>query len=172
MQQLAVFAFLLLFALPAASLADQQAIIATKHGDIRLELHTEQAPQTVANFKKLAEEGFYDGLTFHRVVPGFVVQGGDPDGNGSGGPGYDLAAEIDPQLSHRTGTVAMARKGDRVNPQRRSSGSQFYICLEPQPHLDGAYTIFGQVTEGMEAVRSLRAKDRIETIKVVNGDGS
>jgi len=160
------FLFLLLSASTAMA-SGPQAVILTDHGEIHLELYEEQAPQTVANFRKLVEQDFYDGLSFHRVVPGFVVQGGDPAGNGTGGPGYDLPAEIDPQLKHRTGTLAMARKGDQVNPQRRSSGSQFYICLAPQPHLDGAYTIFGQVQEGMDAVRKVRAGDRILNIKFV-----
>ena len=133
---------------------DYSATIETEKGTIVIDLHEDVAPKTVANFVKLANEGFYDGLTFHRVIPGFVAQGGDPKGDGSGGPGYTLEAEIS-DLSHEKGTVAMARKPDEVNPERRSSGSQFYICLAPQPHLDGQYTIFGQVTEGMETVLRL-----------------
>lgn len=154
----------LLFSLSAS--AAEYAVITTEYGDIRIELYAEKAPQTVANFRKLARQGFYDGLSFHRVVPGFVVQGGDPLGNGTGGPGYDLPAEIDPQLKHLAGTVATARKGDQVNPQRRSSGSQFYICLAPQPHLDGGYTIFGQVVAGMEAVQRIKPGDRMQKVVV------
>ena len=161
---MAIFLAALLGAAPAW--AADTAVIKTSHGRIVLQLYPEKAPKTVANFKKLAEEGFYDGLSFHRVVPGFVVQGGDPQGNGTGGPGYTLSAEIDPELKHVTGAVAMARRGDRVNPERRSSGSQFYICLGSQPHLDGAYTIFGQVTEGMDAVRSIRPGDRMESVSL------
>ncbi|PLX99212.1 MAG: peptidylprolyl isomerase [Desulfuromonas sp.] len=146
--------------------AAEQAVISTTHGDIVIELHEEQAPKTVANFKKLAREGFYNGLTFHRVVPGFVVQGGDPAGNGTGGPGYTVEAEIDPALKHLTGTVATARLGDRANPERRSSGSQFYICLAPQQHLDGGYTIFGQVIEGMDAVKNIRKGDKMEKVEI------
>ena len=146
--------------------AADQAVIRTEYGEIVITLHEQQAPETVANFKKLAREGFYDGLTFHRVVPGFVVQGGDPAGNGTGGPGYTVAAEIDPNLKHLTGTVATARLGDRANPERRSSGSQFYICLAPQPHLDGGYTIFGQVVEGMDAVRQIRKGDKMEKVEI------
>ncbi|KIH78215.1 hypothetical protein GFER_03010 [Geoalkalibacter ferrihydriticus DSM 17813] len=139
--------------------AGEIAVINTDRGDIHIELYADKAPKTVANFRKLVEEGFYDGLSFHRVVPGFVVQGGDPLGNGTGGPGYDLPAEIHASLKHRSGAVATARKGDRVNPERRSSGSQFYICLGPQPHLDGDYTIFGQVVEGMDVVEKIQAGD-------------
>ena len=157
---------LFLLALAPAALAADFAVIATEYGDIRLELYSDKAPKTVANFKKLAGEGFYDGLTFHRVVPGFVVQGGDPQGSGTGGPGYDLPAEIDPSLKHQTGTLATARKGDRVNPERRSSGSQFYIALAPQPHLDGGYTIFGQVVEGMDVVKKIKPGDKMKKITI------
>jgi len=150
----------------ATERAVEQAVIKTSYGEIVIQLHAEQAPKTVANFKKLASEGFYNGLSFHRVVPGFVVQGGDPAGNGTGGPGYTVEAEIDPTLKHLTGTVATARKGDRVNPQKRSSGSQFYICLAPQPHLDGGYTIFGQVIEGMEAVKKIRKGDQMLEVEL------
>ena len=104
--------------------------IETDKGNISFELASKKAPKTSENFVKLTNQGFYNGLKFHRVEPGFVVQGGDPKGNGTGGPGYDQAAEIS-DLKHLTGTVAMARLGDNVNPQRRSSGSQFYICLAP-----------------------------------------
>ena len=135
------------------------AVIKTEKGDIVIELLEEVAPEHSANFKKLAAEGFYNGLTFHRVEPGFVIQGGDPDGNGMGGPGYTLPAEI--KAPHLDGAVAMARTGDGVNPQRRSSGSQFYICLGPQRFLDGAYTVFGQVVEGMDVVRNIRKGDKM-----------
>ena len=100
------------------------------------------------------------------MIPGFVVQGGDPAGDGTGGPGYTLEAEIDPSLKHVTGAVATARLGDRVNPERRSSGSQFYICLGPQPHLDGGYTIFGQVVGGMEVVEKIQKGDRMEEVVI------
>lgn len=140
------------------------AILDTDRGTIVIELYPSVAPKTVANFEKLSSEGFYNGLTFHRVVPGFVVQGGDPNGNGTGGPGYTLPAEIDPAEHHLRGTVAMARLPDSVNPQRRSSGSQFYICLEPAPFLDGEYTIFGGVVEGMDVVDKIRVGDHIKKI--------
>ncbi|MGH8011054.1 MAG: peptidylprolyl isomerase [Candidatus Binataceae bacterium] len=140
------------------------ATLDTDKGTIVIELYPKVAPKTVANFEKLSKDGFYNGLTFHRVEPGFVVQGGDPKGNGTGGPGYDLPAEIDPNEHHLRGTVAMARLGDNVNPERRSSGSQFYICLAPAPFLDKQYTIFGGVVEGMDVVDKIRVGDHIKKI--------
>jgi len=134
------------------------ATIKTDKGDIVIELNAKVAPKTVENFVKLSNQGFYDGLKFHRVEPGFVVQGGDPKGDGTGGPGYDLPAEIS-TLKHLTGTVATARLGDAANPQKRSSGSQFYITLAPAPFLDGQYTIFGQVTQGMDVVQKIAVGD-------------
>lgn len=138
--------------------------IATEKGDIVVELDAGAAPETVNNFVFLAREGFYDNLTFHRVVPEFVIQGGDPLGTGTGGPGYTVPAEI--ELEHVKGAIAMARRSDDVNPERASSGSQFYITLEPTPHLDGAYTVFGQVVEGMDAVESIARGDVIESITI------
>ena len=107
-------------------------------------------------------KGFYNGLTWHRVVPDFVIQGGDPDGTGAGGPGYTVPAEI--KEKHLRGSVATARTGDDVNPQRASSGSQFYICLEPQPGLDGQYTVFGGVIKGMDAVDQIQKGDHMKKI--------
>ncbi len=144
------------------------ATIATEKGDIIAQLDTEAAPQTVNNFVFLTEQGFYNGLTFHRVEPGFVIQGGDPMGTGSGGPGYTVPAEIG--LEHVEGALAMARRGDDVNPERASSGSQFYITLAPTPHLDGAYTVFGQVVEGMDVVQSISKGDVIEEITISSGE--
>jgi len=140
------------------------AIIETDRGTVVVELYTKVAPQTVANFEKLATKGFYNGLTFHRVVPDFVVQGGDPDGTGMGGPGYTVPAEIDPKEHHLRGSLATARTGDQVNPQRASSGSQFYICLEPQPGLDAQYTIFGGVIKGMDVVDKIQKGDHMKKI--------
>jgi len=159
---------LLLLVLAGPALAADFAVVTTQYGDIRIELYADKAPKTVANFVKLASEGFYDGLTFHRVIPGFVVQGGDPKGTGTGGPGYTIEAEIHPALKHVSGAVATARLGDQVNPQKRSSGSQFYICLAPQPHLDGEYTVFGQVVEGMDNVMKIRKGDRMEKVRIVS----
>jgi cyclophilin family peptidyl-prolyl cis-trans isomerase len=126
-------------------------------GKIVIEFDDKDAPQHVSNFKKLALQGFYDSTTFHRIVPGFVIQGGDPlskDGDrsndGTGGPGYTIPAEI--EATHVRGALAAARLGDPVNPERRSSGSQFYICLKDLPFLDGNYTVFAKVIEGMDVV--------------------
>jgi len=140
------------------------ATISTAKGDIVVQLDAEAAPQTVNNFVFLAREGFYDGLAFHRVEPDFVIQGGDPAGTGAGGPGYQVEAEIG--LLHEEGVIATARKGDEANPTRASSGSQFYITLAPQPALDGAYTVFGRVVEGMDVVRSIAVGDVIQTIVI------
>lgn len=140
------------------------AIIKTAKGEIALELYPKDAPISVTNFKQLADAGYYKGLVFHRVVPGFVIQGGDPTGTGSGGPGYTTAAEI--KLPHKKGALAWARTGDAVNPARRSSGSQFYITLEATPFLDGQYTVFGQTTTGMDVVEKIAPGDKIESVDV------
>lgn len=140
------------------------ATLSTAKGDIVVQLDASAAPLTVNNFVFLSEQGFYDGLTFHRVEPGFVIQGGDPTGTGGGGPGYTVPAEI--QLPHVEGAIAMARRGDEVNPTRASSGSQFYITLAPTPFLDGGYTAFGHVIEGMEVVQSIAVGDVIEKMTI------
>jgi peptidyl-prolyl cis-trans isomerase B (cyclophilin B) len=140
------------------------AIIDTERGTIVLELYPDAAPKTVANFETLVNKGFYNGLTWHRVVPDFVVQGGDPDGTGMGGPGYNVPAEIDNNEHHLRGTLATARKGDEANPQRESSGSQFYVCLAPQPGLDGDYTVFGGVIKGMDVVDQIQKGDHMKKI--------
>jgi peptidyl-prolyl cis-trans isomerase B (cyclophilin B) len=140
------------------------AVIRTSKGTIECELFAKDAPLSVTNFKYLADGGFYNGLTFHRVEPGFVVQGGDPTATGTGGPGYTIAAEIG--RKHGKGALAWARTGDAVNPERRSSGSQFYITLAPTPFLDGGYTVFGQTVKGMDVVEKLQRGDTIESIEV------
>jgi len=140
------------------------AIIDTDRGTIVVELYPKVAPKTVDNFETLVKKGFYNNLTFHRVVPDFVVQGGDPDGTGMGGPGYNVPAEIDANEHHLRGTLATARQGDEVNPTRQSSGSQFYICLKPQPYLDGQYTIFGGVIEGMAVVDKIQVGDKMKKV--------
>jgi len=134
--------------------------IDTAKGPILIELYPDSAPNTVANFKALAGKGYYDGLIFHRVIPGFMAQGGDPDGTGMGGPGYKVKAEFN-ERKHVRGTLAMARSSD---PD--SAGSQFYICFGPQPHLDGQYTIFGQVTEGMDVVDQIKQGDHMDKVSV------
>ena len=141
------------------------AKIYTSKGVITCELYPKKAPLSVTNFIQLSEGGFYDGLTFHRVVPGFVIQGGDPDGTGSGGPGYTVPAEIG--LPHQKGALAWARLPDQVNPKKESSGSQFYITLEKVPYLDGEYTVFGQTVEGMDVVSKIKQGDKIEKIEIV-----
>ena len=165
---------------------DPVVVIKTDKGDITVKLLKEDAPKHVENFIKLAKSGFYDGLTFHRVEPGFVIQGGDPKGNGTGGPDeaaekkaygkipdwvkpgpsgdYTIPAEI--KAPHIDGAVAAARTGDAVNPERRSSGSQFYICNGPQHFLDGQYTVFGQVTSGMDVARKIQRGDKMISVKI------
>jgi peptidyl-prolyl cis-trans isomerase B (cyclophilin B) len=140
----------------------QAAIITLESGgQLRIEFYPEDAPKTVENFVSLARRGFYDGLIFHRVVPGFVVQGGDPKGNGTGGPGYTIKAEFNAR-KHVRGTVAMARS---QHPD--SAGSQFYISYGPQPHLDGSYTVFGQVVAGLEHVDRIKQGDRMRSVAIV-----
>jgi len=142
-------------------LLKQTATIALeKGGTIQIEFYPQDAPNTVMNFITLAKKGFYDGLTFHRVEPGFVVQGGDPKGNGTGGPGYTVKAEFNKQ-KHLRGTVAMARAQD---PD--SAGSQFYICLNPASFLDGKYTVFGQVVRGMEVVDGIKVGDKMKSVRI------
>lgn len=146
---------------PRSSKKDEVVTISTPQGDIRLILFS-QTPLHKANFLKLAESGFYTGTTFHRVIPGFMIQGGDPnskdtdpnnDGEGAANEKM-IPAEIRPELRHKRGAVAAARTADFVNPQRMSSASQFYIVQNPQgtPHLDGQYTVFGQVISGQDVV--------------------
>ena len=177
-------------------------LISTDMGDITVMLHNE-TPEHRDNFLKLAEEGFYEGILFHRVINGFMIQAGDPHSRdaapgerlGSGGPGYTIPAEIRPGLFHQKGALSAARQGDQVNPERRSSGSQFYIVqgrpysreelnvmasnmgttftdeqiekystIGGTPHLDDAYTVFGQVIDGMDVI------DRIAEVETAAGD--
>jgi peptidylprolyl isomerase/peptidyl-prolyl cis-trans isomerase B (cyclophilin B) len=125
-----------------------------------VELFPDDAPMHAAAFLKLAKAGFYDGLTFHRVEPGFVIQGGDPDGDGTGGPGYRLKAEFN-KRPHVRGALAMARSS---NPD--SAGSQFYICLGDARFLDGQYTVFGQLTQGLETLDAIRRGDTMDKLTV------
>ena len=130
------------------------------YGDIELELYQDVAPNTVANFISLAKDGFYNGLTFHRIVPGFVLQGGDPLGNGYGGPGYSIKGEFsdngfENNLKHEAGVISMAR-----SQSYDSAGSQFFICTEETPGLDGQHAAFGKVTSGMEVVY---ATEKVQT---------
>ena len=134
---------------------DQVAVVETKFGKIAIEFYDNEAPKTVANFIKLAKDGYYNGTTFHRVIPGFMIQGGDPNSrsddrstHGKGGPNYTVPAEI--KREHKRGTVATARLGGPSNPEKRSSGSQFFINVKDNNFLNGDYTVFGNVISGMD----------------------
>jgi cyclophilin family peptidyl-prolyl cis-trans isomerase len=137
-----------------------RAVIETDKGTMVLELYPDVAPKTVANFVKLIGAGFYNGLTFHRVVPGFVIQGGDPKGDGTGGPGYTIEAEFSSK-PHVRGTLAMARSSDP-----NSAGSQFYIALDRAPHLDNNYTVFGQLVEGMDVIDKIEVGDVMKRVYI------
>jgi len=140
----------------------QTARITLENGNaIDMKFYPEDAPKTVENFVTLAKKGYYNNLSFHRVVPDFVVQGGCPKGDGTGGPGYTIPAEFNAQ-KHVRGAVAMARS---QHPD--SAGSQFYICYGPTPHLDGSYTVFGKVTSGMEHVDRIKQGDRMKSVAIV-----
>jgi cyclophilin family peptidyl-prolyl cis-trans isomerase/HEAT repeat protein len=143
------------------SVQNPVAVLHTKKGDIRIELFVADAPMTVDNFIGLARSGFYNGLAFVRVVPNFVIQGGDPRGDQNGGPGYQIRDEINLRR-YQTGTVGMALSG------KDTGGSQFFITHSPQPHLDGGYTVFGQVVEGMDVVNRIARGDRIERVEIVD----
>jgi peptidyl-prolyl cis-trans isomerase B (cyclophilin B) len=156
----AVIAFIALFFLGCQKKPLQVTIEMEKGGEIVIQLFPKDAPKTVNNFIKLANEKFYDGLIFHRVVPGFIVQGGDPKGNGVGGPGYTIKFESSGRL-HLTGSVAMARKEGLD-----TAGSQFYICLKEQPHLNGKYCVFGQVIRGMDTVNDIKRGDKMKRVYV------
>ncbi|MCD1294628.1 peptidylprolyl isomerase [Methanocella sp. CWC-04] len=137
----------------------KKAIIETEKGNIELVLFDKAAPNTVANFEKLANSGFYNGLKFHRVIPNFVIQGGCPKGNGTGGPGYTIKCEIN-MHKHGTGALSMAHAG------KDTGGSQFFITHSPQPHLDGAHTVFGKVEKGMDVVNKIKQGDVMKNVKV------
>ncbi len=138
-----------------AQAARPRATIETPKGAIVFELYNDEAPKTVANFIKLARQGFYDGLIVHRVIPGFMIQTGDPTGTGRGGPGYTFADECSPKLHHEgSGVVSMANAGPNTN------GSQFFITLAPTPWLDGKHSIFGHVIEGQAVVEAIAAAPR------------
>jgi cyclophilin family peptidyl-prolyl cis-trans isomerase len=146
------------------------ATFKTDKGDIVVDLYADRAPRTVENFVNLARAGFYDGTTFHRVIGGFMAQGGDPTGTGTGGPGYQFADEFEPSLRHDSpGILSMANAGPGTN------GSQFFLTYGPTPHLDNKHSVFGKVRTGMDVLQSLRERDpqrdrnpgdRIETIEI------
>ncbi len=136
--------------------------IETTRGTIEVELYPQYAPKTVNNFVFLAREGFYDGVTFHRVINNFVIQGGDPTGTGTGGPGYRFEDEVkNNPLKHETGTLSMANAGPNTN------GSQFFITHSPQPHLNGKHTVFGKVVKGMQVVNAIRQGDSMTHVSVI-----
>jgi cyclophilin family peptidyl-prolyl cis-trans isomerase len=147
------------------------AHLKTARGNITVELYADRAPLTVENFVNLARSGFYDGTTFHRVIPGFMAQGGDPTGTGRGGPGYKFRDEFHPRARHDSaGVLSMANAGPNTN------GSQFFITYGPTPHLDDKHTVFGRVTEGLDVLRSIRERDpardpapgdQIEAVEIV-----
>lgn len=135
-----------------------RAIMETAKGTINIEFFDQDAPNTVANFVKLAKEGFYDGLTFHRVINDFMIQGGCPNGTGTGGPGYTIKCEINTN-KHLAGSLSMAHRGPNTG------GSQFFICHSPQPHLDGVHTVFGR-TGDMDVVNAIRKGDEIVSVTI------
>ncbi|MFK8030067.1 MAG: peptidylprolyl isomerase [Gammaproteobacteria bacterium] len=137
--------------------------IQTNRGDITLELYADKVPNTVANFEKLAGEGFYDGLKFHRVIPNFMIQTGCPHGTGTGDAGYKFDDEFDDSLKHdAAGVLSMANAGPNTN------GSQFFICHVPCPHLNGKHSVFGRVTEGQDVVDSIEQDDVMEKVTVTD----
>ncbi|MEZ4695429.1 MAG: peptidylprolyl isomerase [Rhodothermales bacterium] len=137
------------------------ASIETSKGTINVKLFAAEAPKTVNNFVFLSREGFYDGVSFHRVIPNFMIQGGDPTGTGRGGPGYRFNDEFagNPHR-HGTGSLSMANAGPNTN------GSQFFITHAPQPHLDGRHTVFGQVTDGQDVVDAIQQGDEIVSVTI------
>jgi len=136
--------------------------IETNRGEIELDFYPQYAPKTVNNFVFLAREGFYDGVTFHRVIPDFVIQGGDPTGTGRGGPGYRFEDEVAGNpLKHERGVMSMANAGPGTN------GSQFFITHSPQPHLNGKHTVFGKVVHGLDVVDAIQQGDRMVHVSIV-----
>ena len=146
---------------------NKKAVMDTVRGTIELELYADEVPNTVANFEKLANSGFYDGTKFHRVIPNFMIQGGDPISKtgkgrvGTGGPGYQIKCETHKNThKHIAGTLSMAHAG------KDTGGSQFFICHSPQGHLDGVHTVFGQVTRGMDVVNAIQGNDEVKSVRV------
>ena len=138
-----------------------RAMMETTRGTIEIELYPQYAPKTVNNFVFLAREGFYDGVSFHRVISNFVIQGGDPTGSGRGGPGYKFEDEtFDNPLKHETGMLSMANSGPNTN------GSQFFITHSPQPHLDGKHTVFGKVVNGQDVVNAIKQGDKMTQVTI------
>jgi len=149
-----------------AQTSDLTAVFTTAKGEIRVALFSDEAPLTVTNFVNLVQRGYYDGLTFHRVIANFMIQGGDPTATGSGGPGYNFGDEFSPSLRHTSaGTLSMANSGPGTN------GSQFFITHGPTPHLDDKHSIFGKVSAGQSVVDAIEQGDVMTTI-TIEGDAS
>ena len=138
-----------------------QATLHTSEGPVELELYPDEAPKTVENFTKLAADGYYDGLAFHRVIPDFMIQGGDPQGTGSGGPGYKFGDEVGPgKPRHKVGSLSMANAGPNTN------GSQFFITHIATDWLDGKHTVFGKVLSGQDVVNAIQQGDQLKSVKI------
>jgi peptidyl-prolyl cis-trans isomerase B (cyclophilin B) len=154
----------LLTATNAGDMADIRVVLKSNKGDIEGTLFASKTPVTVANFLNLARKGYYDGISFHRVIADFMVQGGDPTGTGRGGPGYTFEDECRPDIKHdKPGLFSMANTGRPV-----SNGSQFFIAHVPTPWLDGKHTVFGEVTKGQDVVNAIRQGDKIEKIEILD----
>ncbi len=147
-------------------MTDLTATFTTARGAIRVRLHADKAPLTVANFVNLARRGFYDGLTFHRVIADFMIQGGCPEGSGRGGPGYRFEDEFHPELRHTRGVLSMANAGPGTN------GSQFFITHVDCPWLDGRHSVFGTVLEGQDVVDAIQGGDAIEKVEIAGDTGA
>ena len=145
-------------------MANPRISMKTSKGEMIIELFQDAAPNTVKNFLDLTNKGYYNGLTFHRVIPNFMIQGGCPHGTGTGGPGYKINCEINPN-KHLRGTLSMAHAGPNTG------GSQFFICHSPQPHLDGVHTVFGKVIEGVEVVDKVQKDDKMEEVRQLSVAG-
>jgi len=170
-QFLRIFGALALAAMPLQiqaadatnSVKDIRIILHTNKGDIEGTIFASKVPMTAASFLNLAKKGYYDGITFHRVIPDFMIQGGDPTGTGTGGPGYKFADEIDRSLKHdKAGIFSMANAGPGTN------GSQFFITHGPTPHLDGKHAVFGEVTKGQDVVNKIAKGDKITSFEVLD----
>ena len=144
----------------------KKGYIVMENGEkMELEFYPNEAPKTVKNFEDLANSGFYDGVVFHRVIPGFVSQGGDPSGTGAGGPGYTIKCETEGNPhKHEAGSLSMAHAG------RDTGGSQFFVVHEPQPHLDGVHTVFGKVTSGLETALKMQNGDKMTEVRVFDAE--
>ena len=145
-------------------MANPRISMKTSKGEMIIELFQDAAPNTVKNFLDLTNKGYYNGLTYHRVIPNFMIQGGCPPGTGTGGPGYKINCEINPN-KHQRGSLSMAHAGPNTG------GSQFFICHSAQPHLDGVHTVFGKVVEGIEVVDKIQKDDKMEEVRQLSVAG-